>query len=118
MLLPFAKWQIRRQITGAILDGPLAFDNVVSKEAAKIKGIISPVAGQADVVIVPDLVSGNILVKQLEYLSDAQSAGVVLGAKVPIILTSRSDSPLARLASSALAAIMVYQKLNSKENKS
>ncbi|HUX78947.1 MAG TPA: bifunctional enoyl-CoA hydratase/phosphate acetyltransferase [Alphaproteobacteria bacterium] len=107
----------RRQITGGILDGPLAFDNVVSKEAAKIKGIISPVAGQADVVIVPDLVSGNILVKQLEYLSNAQSAGVVLGAKVPIILTSRSDAAIARLASSALAAIMVYQKLTSKGKK-
>lgn len=106
----------RRQITGAILDGPLAFDNVVSKEAAKIKGIISPVAGQADVIIVPDLVSGNILVKQLEYLSDAQSAGVVLGAKVPIILTSRSDAAITRLASSALAAIMVYQKLTSRED--
>lgn len=101
----------RGQIQGGILDGPLAFDNIVSHEAAKIKGIISNVAGQADVVVVPDLESGNVLVKQLEYLSDAQVAGVVLGAKVPIILTSRSDTAIARLASSALAAIIVYKKL-------
>jgi len=105
----------RGQIKGGILDGPLAFDNVVSKEAAKIKGIISPVVGQADVLIVPDLESGNMLVKQLEYLSNAQSAGIVLGAKVPIILTSRSDTSLARLASSALAAIMVSKKLSSRK---
>jgi phosphotransacetylase/acyl dehydratase len=108
----------RGQIKGGILDGPLAFDNVVSKEAADIKGITSPVAGCADIIIVPDLVSGNILVKQLEYLSDAQSAGVVLGAKVPIILTSRSDTDITRLASSALASIIVYQKLTSREKKS
>jgi phosphotransacetylase len=108
----------RGQITGGILDGPLAFDNVVSKEAAEIKGIISPVAGQADVLIVPDLEAGNILVKQLEYLSEAQSAGIVLGAQVPIILTSRSDKPITRLASSALASIMVYKKLTSRRKKS
>lgn len=108
----------RGQIKGGILDGPLAFDNVVSKEAAKIKGIISPVAGQADIIIVPDLESGNILVKQLEYLSEAQSAGIVLGAKVPIILTSRSDSAITRLASSALAAIIVSKKFSSRDKKS
>ncbi len=108
----------RGQIEGGILDGPLAFDNVVSKEAAKIKGIISPVVGQADVLIVPDLESGNILVKQLEYLSDSQSAGIVVGAKVPIILTSRSDKSITRLASSALAAIMVSKKLMLKMKKS
>ncbi len=104
----------RGQIKGGILDGPLAFDTIVSKEAAKIKGIISPVAGQADVIITPDLESGNMLVKQLEYLSDAQSAGIVLGAKVPIILTSRSDTPITRLASSALAVIMAHRNLASK----
>ncbi len=97
----------RGQITGAIIDGPLAFDNVISKEAAIIKGISSPVSGAVDIIIVPDLVSGNILVKQLEYLSDAQSAGIVLGAKVPIILTSRADQLITRLASSALASIIV-----------
>ena len=107
----------RGQIKGGILDGPLAFDDAVSKEADKIKGIVSPVAGQADVLIVPDLESGNILVKQLEYLSNAQSAGIVLGAAVPIILTSRSDSPITRLASSALAAILVSKRFTSKEKK-
>lgn len=105
----------RGQIKGGILDGPLAFDNVISKEAAKIKGIHSPVSGKVNVVITPDLESGNILVKQLEYLSEAQSAGVVLGAKVPIILTSRSDKPITRLASSALAAIIVHKKFASKD---
>ncbi len=105
----------REQIRGGILDGPLAFDNVVSIEAAKVKGITSVVAGRADVLIVPDLESGNMLVKQLEYLSNAQSAGIVLGAKVPIILTSRSDTLVTRLASSALAAITVHKKLLLKE---
>ncbi len=109
----------RGQIKGGIIDGPLAFDDVVSKEAVRIKGINSLVDGQADVLIVPDLESGNILVKQLEYLSDAESAGIVLGAKVPIILTSRSDKPITRLASSALAVIAVYKKLAPREkNKS
>lgn len=96
----------RGQIRGGILDGPLAFDTVVSKDANRIKGITSAVNGEADVLIVPDLESGNILVKQLEYLSNARTAGIVLGAKVPIILTSRSDAPGSRLASSALAVIM------------
>lgn len=105
----------RGQIMGGILDGPLAFDNVVSKEAAKIKGIVSSVAGQADIIIAPDLESGNVLVKQLEYLGNAQSAGIVLGARVPIILTSRSDKPIARLASSALAVIVVQNNLRLKE---
>ncbi len=108
----------REQITGALLDGPLAFDNVVSKEAARVKGIISSVAGEADILIVPDVESGNMLVKQLEYFSDAQSAGIVLGAKVPIILTSRSDSPMTRLSSSVLAAITVHKKLALKGSKS
>jgi phosphate acetyltransferase len=95
----------RRQITGAVLDGPLAFDTAVSAEAAKIKGLVSPVAGVADVLLVPDLESGNMLAKQLEYLGGAELAGVVLGARVPIVLTSRSDSARARLASCAVAVL-------------
>jgi phosphate acetyltransferase len=93
----------RGQIEGALLDGPLAFDNAVSKEAALIKGIHSPVAGEADILLVPDLEAGNMLAKQLAYLGNADSAGIVLGARVPIILTSRADSAEARLASSAVA---------------
>lgn len=107
----------RGQITGGILDGPLAFDAIISKEASKIKGIISSVTGQADVIIVSDLESGNVLVKQLEYLSDAESAGIVIGGKVPIILTSRSDKPITRLASCALAVITVYKKFGVKGKK-
>ena len=95
----------RKQITGGILDGPLAFDNAISEEAAKIKGIESPVAGQADVLVVPDLESGNMLAKQLEYLGQAQAAGIVLGARVPIVLTSRADSPATRMASCAVALV-------------
>jgi phosphate acetyltransferase len=93
----------RGQITGAILDGPLAFDNAISKEAALIKGIQSPVAGEADILLVPDLEAGNMLAKQLTYLGRADSAGIVLGTRVPIILTSRADSAEARLASCAVA---------------
>lgn len=93
----------RGQIAGAILDGPLAFDNAISAEAAHIKGLRSPVSGQADVLVVPDLESGNILAKQLEYLAGGRSAGIVLGARVPIMLTSRSDPPAARAASCAVA---------------
>jgi phosphate acetyltransferase len=95
----------RKHITGGILDGPLAFDNAISEEAAKIKGIESPVAGQADVLVVPDLESGNMLAKQLEYLGQAQAAGIVLGARVPIVLTSRADSPATRMASCAVALV-------------
>jgi phosphate acetyltransferase len=95
----------RQQITGAVLDGPLAFDTAVSAEAAAIKQLVSPVAGVADVLLVPDLESGNMLAKQLEYLGGAEMAGVVLGAKVPIVLTSRSDSARARLASCAVAVL-------------
>ena len=87
----------RGQITGGMLDGPLAFDNAISEEAAKTKGIVSPVAGQADILVVPDLEAGNMLAKQLEYLAEAEVAGIVLGARVPIILTSRADRTLARL---------------------
>jgi len=100
----------RGQITGGIVDGPLAFDNAVSIEAARTKGIVSPVAGQADILVVPDLESGNMLAKQLEYLADAEAAGIVLGARVPIVLTSRSDSPLAQQASCALALLLAYSK--------
>jgi phosphate acetyltransferase/phosphate butyryltransferase len=95
----------RGQITGGVLDGPLAFDNAISEEAAKIKGIESPVAGRADVLVVPDLESGNMLAKQLEYLGQAQGAGIVLGARVPIVLTSRADSPATRTASCAVALV-------------
>ena len=87
----------RGQITGGMLDGPLAFDNAVSLEAARTKGIVSPVAGRADILVAPDLEAGNMLAKQLEYLADAEMAGIVLGARVPIILTSRADKTLARL---------------------
>ncbi|HEY2275288.1 MAG TPA: bifunctional enoyl-CoA hydratase/phosphate acetyltransferase [Steroidobacteraceae bacterium] len=96
----------RGQITGGILDGPLAFDNAVSSEAARTKGIRSPVAGRADIFIVPDLEAGNMLAKQLEYLAGAQIAGIVLGARVPIILTSRADKTLSRLGSCAIALLL------------
>ncbi|ACB96062.1 bifunctional enoyl-CoA hydratase/phosphate acetyltransferase [Beijerinckia indica] len=96
----------RGQIKGALLDGPLAFDNAINKEAAETKGINSPVAGDADILIVPDLVSGNILAKQLTFLASADAAGIVLGARVPIILTSRADNVRTRLASCAVAALM------------
>jgi phosphate acetyltransferase len=98
----------RGQITGALLDGPLAFDNAISKEAAIIKGIDSEVAGQADIFVVPDLEAGNMLAKQLTYLIDADAAGVVVGARVPIILTSRADSARARLTSCAVAAAAAF----------
>jgi phosphotransacetylase len=96
----------RGQITGCIIDGPLAFDNAVSREAAEAKAIVSPVAGDADILVVPDLEAGNMLAKQLIYLSGAEAAGIVLGARVPIVLTSRSDSVLSRLASCALAVLL------------
>jgi phosphate acetyltransferase len=98
----------RGQITGAVLDGPLAFDNAISPEAAAEKSLTSPVAGRADIVVVPDLVSGNILAKQLTFLAGADAAGVVVGARVPIILTSRADPQSARIASCAVAVLMVY----------
>ncbi len=100
----------RGQITGGIVDGPLAFDNAVSAEAARTKGIVSPVAGRADIFVVPDLEAGNMLAKQLEYLAEAQVAGIVLGARVPIILTSRADRTLARLGSCALALLLARHK--------
>lgn len=98
----------RGQITGAELDGPLAFDNAISAEAARIKKINSPVAGHADILLVPDLEAGNMLAKQLSYLAEADAAGIVLGARVPIVLTSRADSAKARLASCAVAALFAH----------
>ncbi|HJZ73473.1 MAG TPA: phosphate acetyltransferase [Vicinamibacterales bacterium] len=95
----------RGQITGAILDGPLAFDNAISSEAARIKGITSEVAGDPDILLAPDLEAGNILAKQLSFLANADSAGLVVGARVPIILTSRADSVRSRIASCAVAAL-------------
>ena len=98
----------RGQITGGILDGPLAFDTAVSKKAASIKKLVSPVTGLADILVVPDLESGNMLAKQLEYLGGAQLAGIVLGARVPTILTSRADSAETRLTSCAVAVLLHY----------
>ena len=95
----------RGQITGAVLDGPLALDNAISLEAAAIKKIASPVAGRANVLVVPDLEAGNMLAKSLSFLAGANAAGIVLGARVPIILTSRADSLLTRLASCAVAVM-------------
>jgi phosphate acetyltransferase/phosphate butyryltransferase len=96
----------RGQILGGILDGPLAFDNAVSEIAARTKGISSPVAGCADILVVPDLVSGNMLAKQLQYLAESQAAGIVLGARAPIILTSRADTALTRMTSAAVALLL------------
>jgi phosphate acetyltransferase len=96
----------RGQITGAQLDGPLAMDNAIDPEAARIKGIVSPVAGRANVLIVPDLDAGNMLAKSLTFLGGAYAAGIVLGTKVPVILTSRADSEPARLASCAVASML------------
>jgi phosphate acetyltransferase len=100
----------RRQITGGIVDGPLDFASAVSEEAAKTKGIDSPVVGRADIFVVPDIEAGNMLAKELEYLAEAQMAGIVLGARVPIIVTSRSDKTLARLGSSAIALLLARHK--------
>jgi len=98
----------RGQITGGLLDGPLALDNAISQAAARIKGIASPVAGAADILVVPDLEAGNMLAKNLSFLADADAAGIVLGARVPIILTSRADSVRARIASCAVAALYAH----------
>jgi phosphate acetyltransferase/phosphate butyryltransferase len=100
----------RGQITGGILDGPLAMDNAISSEAARTKGIVSPVAGDADILVVPDLESGNILAKQFIFLSKADAAGVVLGARVPIILTSRADSVRTRMASCGVALLLAHAR--------
>jgi phosphate acetyltransferase len=100
----------RKQITGALVDGPLAFDNAISKDAAKTKGIRSEVAGDPDILLAPDLEAGNILAKQLSYLAKADSAGLVLGARVPIILTSRADSVRSRIASCAVAMLVAHAR--------
>jgi phosphate acetyltransferase len=104
----------RGQISGGLLDGPLAFDNAISVVAARTKGIKSAVAGQADILLVPDIESGNMLAKQLEYLADALSAGIVLGARVPIVLTSRADSAQTRTASTAIAVVMAHARRSAK----
>ncbi|MFO7808195.1 bifunctional enoyl-CoA hydratase/phosphate acetyltransferase [Guyparkeria sp.] len=105
-----AKMGERGQIAHAQIDGPLAFDIAISAESARIKGVISPVAGHADILLVPDLVSGNILYKDLEYLAGARFAGIVLGACVPVVLTSRSDPETTRLASLALARVAEHRQ--------
>jgi len=96
----------RGQITGGLLDGPLAFDNAISEEAARTKNIVSAVAGRADILLAPDLEAGNMMAKQLQYLAGADSAGIVLGARVPIVLTSRAESVRARLASTIVMALL------------
>jgi phosphate acetyltransferase len=100
----------RGQITGGILDGPLAFDNAISKQAAKTKGIHSEVAGDPDVLLAPDLEAGNILAKQLSFLANADSAGLVLGARVPVVLTSRADSVRSRIGSCAVANLVAHSR--------
>lgn len=104
----------RGQITGALLDGPLAFDNAISKTAAEVKGIESEVAGDPDIIIVPDLEAGNMLAKQLTFMTRAEAAGIVLGARVPIVLTSRADSLRTKLASCAVATLMAHSYRTSK----
>ena len=103
----------RKQITGGILDGPLALDNAINLAAARIKKIDSPVAGLADILVVPDLEAGNMLAKSLSFLAEADAAGIVLGARVPIILTSRADSVMTRLASCAVAALVAQARRQS-----
>ncbi len=100
----------RGQIAGATLDGPLAFDNAISPQAARIKGILSPVAGHAQILVVPDLEAGNMLAKNLSFLAEADAAGIVMGARVPIILTSRADSPRTRMASIAVAVLYAHRR--------
>lgn len=100
----------RKQITGGLLDGPLALDNAIDLNAARIKKIDSPVAGMADILIAPDLEAGNMLAKSLTFMADADAAGIVLGARVPIILTSRADSVMTRLASCAIAALVAQSR--------
>ena len=100
----------RGQIKGGILDGPLALDNAISPEAARIKGVVSPVAGQAQILVVPDLEAGNMLAKNLSFMANADAAGIVLGARVPIILTSRADNVRTRMASCAVAALYAHAR--------
>ena len=111
------KMSERGQITGAVLDGPLAFDNAISKEAAATKGIRSEVAGDPDILLAPDLEAGNILAKQLSFLANADSAGLVLGARVPVILTSRADSVRSRIASCAVAVLAAHARRQSADKR-
>ncbi len=106
----------RGQIEGALVDGPLAFDNAISRKAAQEKGIASPVAGDADILLVPDVVSGNILAKNLEYLANAVAAGVAVGLAAPVVLTSRADPAPARIGSLALAALMHHRTPSEKRS--
>jgi phosphate acetyltransferase len=107
----------RGQITGGILDGPLAFDNAISKQAAQTKGIRSDVAGDPDILLAPDLEAGNILAKQLSFLANADGAGLVLGARVPVILTSRADSVRSRIASCAVAMLVAHARRRKQQEK-
>ena len=100
----------RGQITGGLVDGPLAFDNAISEEAARTKHIVSPVAGKANILLVPDLEAGNMLAKQLTYMADADAAGIVLGARIPIMLTSRADNLRTRAASAAVAVLLAHAR--------
>jgi phosphotransacetylase len=100
----------RDQISGAILDGPLAFDNAISEKAAKIKGIRSSVSGDVDILVVPGLEAGNMLFKQLQYLAHSEAAGVVVGAKAPIVLTSRADNARTRISSTAVACLLAHEQ--------
>jgi phosphate acetyltransferase len=100
----------RGQIVGGVLDGPLAFDNAISEDAARAKKIVSPVAGRADILLVPDLEAGNMVAKQLQYLAGADSAGIVLGARVPIVLTSRADNVRTRMASAAVMKLVAHAR--------
>ncbi|MFD2138383.1 bifunctional enoyl-CoA hydratase/phosphate acetyltransferase [Novosphingobium resinovorum] len=100
----------RGQIADCVIDGPLAFDNAVSPEAAREKGIVSPVAGEADILVVPDIEAGNMLAKQLSFLGGAEAAGIVLGARVPVMLASRADSERARLLSCAIAVLLAQAR--------
>jgi phosphate acetyltransferase/phosphate butyryltransferase len=108
-----AKMAERGQISGGIVDGPLAFDNAVSSDAARLKHITSPVAGQADILVMPDIETASMLAKQLGYLAGAQGAGIVLGSRVPIILPSRADTVLTRMASCALAVAVAHRRRSS-----
>jgi phosphotransacetylase len=101
----------RNQITGGIIDGPLAFDNVISKEAAQAKDIESKVAGEADIILVPNAEAGHLLAKQIEWLADGQAANILMGARVPIILPGRVDSQLSQIASCAMAVLVAHHRL-------
>jgi len=104
----------RGQITGGIIDGPLAFDNAISAEAARTKGITSPVSGDLDIMVAPDLESANMIFKQLTYLAGAEGAGIVLGTRVPVVLTSRADTVRTRLTSTAVMTLIAHARRTGK----